>query len=265
MLCVWTVCPKLLGDECANYSCARWRAAPLCAGAVAAHNAGHAPNGEGNRFDNCKEGRGPKGHVLFFGCVWGANSTVVPQNGGRKNGPEARKGGRPNFAGIGVAERFPYLLLALAKFLVSPASKVVGGVCKLLTPPPSNKSSPKMLARLTEQLVSDPRKLADAKSASPTMEKRVVGKLECRLACFLTKGSNEMEVKAWRGIPTMAEARRRPTSFQIIPTNKDRSMPRGRISTSHGAGSTDVRRAPSHSGQNLGDPPFGPRAWVSGG
>lgn len=110
---------------------------------------------------------------------------------------------------FGPAERFPFVLLALVEAnLVSPAGKVVDGICRLLTPAMLQQVSAKDArnnVRTAERLMRDARLLVDALNVGQSQKVRLVGMLDCRLACYLTKRNKEMEGKTFQGIPQIAE------------------------------------------------------------
>lgn len=110
---------------------------------------------------------------------------------------------------FGPAERFPFVLLALVEAnLVSPAGKVVDGICRLLTPAMLQQVSAKDArnnVRTAEGLMRDARLLVDALNVGQSQKVRLVGMLDCRLACYLTKRNKEMEGKTFQGIPQIAE------------------------------------------------------------
>ena len=97
---------------------------------------------------------------------------------------------------FGVGLKCPRIMLALVEVnLIAPANKLIEGVCKLLTPASLQQLTTKEIRSQVlacEVLMTDARKLVDCFDLSTAQRVRLVGKLDCRLACWLTKRGKDM-------------------------------------------------------------------------
>ena len=110
---------------------------------------------------------------------------------------------------FGPSVQFPYTINACIKAnLVSPPSKLIDGVCKLLMPANLQSLTLKtnrVLVTEAEKLMSDSRKLADVLHLESGARSQLLGKLDVRCILHICKKGKEGENREFKSIGDIAE------------------------------------------------------------
>eukprot|EP00973_Karenia_brevis_P006959 943961-Karenia_brevis.AAC.1 len=111
---------------------------------------------------------------------------------------------------FGKAEKYPYVATAIMETnLACPASKVIDGVCRLLTPTNVIQFAHiknRTLVKEAEQLMVDSRTLIESMGFEKTKTMKCIGMLDVRCIAFIAKKGKELESKTFASISDIAQA-----------------------------------------------------------
>ena len=102
----------------------------------------------------------------------------------------------------GAGGKFPYLLLAAAEANLQ-SQKVVDGICKLISPAQLSQltaADNRENAKAGERLMTEARRLCRTMNVPEAVRVRMVGKVDVRVVCFLTKTGKQAENRVFSSI-----------------------------------------------------------------